>query len=86
MTVTQVTRGGAGCGLYNPHTFDGAVVVSGFRTSTDTTAVAPAVAAAALAPARAAYAAGWGELVGGQWVAAVGGAAVPAVFSGKAAN
>jgi len=45
-------------GLYNPHTLSGEVVVDGFVTSTHTTAVDPALARAALAPARALYAVG----------------------------
>lgn len=42
-------------GLYNPHTLHGDIVVDGLAASTYTTAVAPAVAHAALAPARALY-------------------------------
>ncbi|KAK1857986.1 hypothetical protein I4F81_000600 [Pyropia yezoensis] len=45
-------------GLYAPHTLHGDVVVDGFRVSTYTTAVAPGVAHALLAPVRAAYRAG----------------------------
>ncbi|GAB0495858.1 hypothetical protein MMPV_007166 [Pyropia vietnamensis] len=45
-------------GLYAPHTLHGDVIVDGFRVSTYTTAVAPGVAHALLAPVRAAYRAG----------------------------
>lgn len=55
--VTAVTTVRA-AGLYAPHTLHGDVVVDGFRVSTYTTAVAPAVAHALLAPVRAAYRAG----------------------------
>lgn len=44
-----------GKGLYNPQTLDGEIVVDGLLASTYTTAVAPAVAHAWLAPARLAY-------------------------------
>lgn len=48
-------------GLYNPHTLDGSLLlVDGVATSTYTTSVSPGVAAALLAPLRAAYAVvGW---------------------------
>jgi len=49
--VTAVAASTA-VGLYNPHTVDGGLLVDGIRTSCYTTAVAPAVAAALLAPAR----------------------------------
>jgi len=49
--VATVTRGG----LFNPQTLDGTIVVDGFAASTFTTAVEPTLAAAALAPLRAAY-------------------------------
>lgn len=52
-------------GLYNPQTLRGDIVVDGYAVSTYTTAVAPAVAVAALAPMRAVYAAGGGWLWGG---------------------
>jgi len=52
--VTAVGRS-VGVGLYNPQTLHGDVVVDGVRASTYTTAVAPGVAAALLAPLRAAY-------------------------------
>ncbi|GAB0498217.1 hypothetical protein MMPV_009558 [Pyropia vietnamensis] len=42
-------------GLYNPQTLAGEVVVDGVRASTYTTAIAPRVAAALLAPLRAAW-------------------------------
>jgi hypothetical protein len=72
----------ASTGLYNPQTVQGDVVVDGVRASTYTTAVEPAVAHAALAPARAVYAAfGWSTSVldeGSSWAAALpsGGAVV----------
>ncbi|GAB0498731.1 hypothetical protein MMPV_010079 [Pyropia vietnamensis] len=44
-------------GLYNPQTLNGELVVDGYAVSTYTTAVNPAVAAAALAPVRALLAA-----------------------------
>ncbi|KAK1862562.1 hypothetical protein I4F81_005130 [Pyropia yezoensis] len=47
-------------GLYNPQTLAGEVVVDGVRASTYTTAVAPRVATALLAPLRAAWYAGGG--------------------------
>eukprot|EP00168_Porphyra_purpurea_P019269 TRINITY_DN759_c0_g1_i10.p1 TRINITY_DN759_c0_g1~~TRINITY_DN759_c0_g1_i10.p1 ORF type:complete len:453 (+),score=147.25 TRINITY_DN759_c0_g1_i10:159-1361(+) len=54
--VATVTR----AGLFNPQTLDGTIVVDGFAASTYTTAVEPVLAAAALAPLRAAYAwLGW---------------------------
>jgi hypothetical protein len=55
-------------GLYNPQTVHGDVVVDGVRASTYTTAVAPGLAHACLAPLRAAYGMlGWstGALDGG---------------------
>ena len=42
-------------GLYNPHTLHGDVIVDGFRTTTYTDAIAPTMAHALLAPARALY-------------------------------
>lgn len=57
-------------GLYNPHTLAGTIVVDGFVTSTHTTAVAPALAAAALAPVRAAFRwGGTGAVLAGGWPA-----------------
>jgi len=56
-------------GLYNPQTVDGSILVDGVVTSTYTTAVAPHVAAAALAPMRALYAVGGGRA--GGWLTRV---------------
>ncbi|GAB0497309.1 hypothetical protein MMPV_008641 [Pyropia vietnamensis] len=50
-SVSRVTRRG----LYNPQTLSGGLVVDGYVVSTYTTAVEPAVAAAALAPVRGVY-------------------------------
>jgi len=52
-------------GLYNPQTLSGDLAVDGYAVSTWTTAVAPAVASAALAPVRAVYGVGGGWLWGG---------------------
>ncbi|OSX71260.1 hypothetical protein BU14_0572s0009 [Porphyra umbilicalis] len=60
VTAVAVDAVPARRGVYNPHTTDGTIVVNGHVASTYTAAVAPAVAAVALAPARAAYAIGWG--------------------------
>lgn len=51
-----------GRGLYNPQTLHGDILVDGVVASTYTTAVEPRLAAAALAPLRAAYALGGGWL------------------------
>jgi len=61
---SSVLRAGDAAGLYAPHSVSGSLVVDGLRVSCFTTAVRPAVAAAALLPVRAAYAV-WG--VGGGW-------------------
>jgi hypothetical protein len=61
-------------GLYNPQTVHGDVVVDGVRASTYTTAVAPALAHAALAPVRAVFSVlGWSTAVldGGSPLAAL---------------
>jgi Hint module len=55
-TVTSVETSVSATGLFNPQTVDGSIVVDGVRTSTYTTAVAPALAHALLAPLRRAYA------------------------------
>jgi len=83
VTAVAVDAAPVARGLYNPHTLDGGVVVNGFAVSTWTAAVAPRVAAAALAPARAAFAAGWGGVVGARWLPALGGARVPAALRGR---
>ncbi|OSX73498.1 hypothetical protein BU14_0342s0018 [Porphyra umbilicalis] len=62
--VTAVSRVLAR-GLYNPQTLSGDLAVDGYAVSTWTTAVAPAVASAALAPVRAVYGVGGGWLWGG---------------------
>jgi len=62
--VTAVSSAVA-AGLYNPQTLSGDLAVDGYAVSTYTTAVAPAFAAAALAPVRAAYGVGGGWLWGG---------------------
>ena len=46
-------------GLYNPHTFQGDIIVNGIKASTYTDAVTPSFAHAALSPARALYSAGF---------------------------
>ncbi|OSX75398.1 hypothetical protein BU14_0238s0021 [Porphyra umbilicalis] len=56
-------------GLYNPQTVDGSILVDGIVASTYTTAVAPHLAAAALAPMRALYAVGGGRA--GGWLTRV---------------
>lgn len=53
--VTYVGRRKARWGLYNPHTLDGDVVVDGVCTSTFTTGVGQAAAAALMAPFRATF-------------------------------
>jgi len=83
VTAISVDAAPVARGLYNPHTLDGGVVVDGFAASTFTAAVAPGVAAVALAPARAAFAAGWGGVVGARWLPVVGGARVPAALGGR---
>lgn len=65
--VTSVSTGTA-AGLYNPQTLSGDIVVGGVRASTYTTAVAPGVASALLAPVRALYRLG----VSGTWLEAGG--------------
>lgn len=52
--VTQVSEVEAS-GLYNPQTLNGDIFVDGVKASTYTTAVAPAIAHAALSPLRALY-------------------------------
>jgi len=84
VTRTRVTAAGGRRGLYNPHTADGWLVVDGVLTSTYTTAVAPAVADAALAVARAAYRWGAGAAVGGRLLPALGGMSVPRWMRGSA--
>ncbi|OSX80052.1 hypothetical protein BU14_0060s0018 [Porphyra umbilicalis] len=79
--VTAVARV-AGVGLYNPHVLNGGqLVVDGVRTSVYTTAVAPRVASALLAPARAAYmVGGWTTGVlesGSSWAWLLPGGAPP---------
>eukprot|EP00168_Porphyra_purpurea_P007849 TRINITY_DN1986_c0_g1_i2.p2 TRINITY_DN1986_c0_g1~~TRINITY_DN1986_c0_g1_i2.p2 ORF type:complete len:303 (-),score=88.64 TRINITY_DN1986_c0_g1_i2:193-1101(-) len=56
-------------GLYNPHPAAGELIVDGLRVSAYTTAFPPAVAHAALAPVRAAAAAGVVDPLGRLWPA-----------------
>jgi len=71
--VTSVTTA-LDVGLYNPHPAAGELIVDGLRVSAYTTAVPPALAQAALAPVRAAAAAGVVDPLGrvGHALAAVG--------------
>lgn len=46
-------------GLYNPHTLDGDLVVSGVRVSVYTASVEPQIASALLAPVRGVFQLGW---------------------------
>lgn len=68
----------AAAGLYAPHSVSGSIVVDGLRVSCYTTAVHPVVAAAALAPARAAYAL-WGA-GGVRWMSGLEGGGVAAAL------
>lgn len=54
-TVTRIQRVAGKWGLYNPQTMQGDIVVDGVIASTYTTAVAPSVAHAVLAPMRALF-------------------------------
>jgi len=64
--VTAVTALVAPSGRYAPHTAAGSIVVDGVTASCYTTAVAPAVAHALLAPVRVAAAAGLRNVLGGR--------------------
>ena len=63
VTVVAVSAATA-TGLYNPHTLNGDIMVNGFKTSTYTAAVAPALAHAALWPVRMMYTLGY-DIVNG---------------------
>lgn len=63
--VIRVEAREAPGGVYAPHTISGDIIVNGVRASTHTTAVAPGVAHALLAPLRAAFAVSGADVLGG---------------------
>jgi len=69
--------------VYSPLTLYVGVVVEGLAASTWTAAVTPGVTAIAFASTCAAFAAGWGGVVGARWLPAVGDARVPAGLGGR---
>jgi len=75
-TRSSVLPAGHAAGLYAPHSVSGSLLVDGLRVSCFTTAVRPAVAAAALSPVRAAYAV-WGA-GGVRWASGLEGGGVAA--------
>lgn len=85
VTAVRVATAAVAGGLYAPHTAPATVVVDGFLASVYTTAVAPAVAGAALAPIRAASAVGLGGIVGGKLLPVLGGWSPPAFLAGRTA-
>ena len=58
-TVVVAVATESSTGLYNPHTLNGDIMVNGVKTSTYTSAVAPALAHAALWPVRMLYSLGY---------------------------
>jgi len=75
-SVVVGVRAWAGdAGLYAPHTGSGGIAIDGWAASTYTTAVAPRLAAALLAPVRAAAGVGLGRWVWGGVLPRLGGSA-----------
>jgi len=83
VTAIAVEAAPVARGPYNPPILDGGVVVDGFAASTWAAAVAPGVAAVVFPSARTAIVAGWGGVVGGLWLPAVGGARVRTALGGR---